>query len=238
MCSLLSRLNTFDTCDISGILLTLLNLSHISDIPALSNSPRMCARGEARGCYACTRPSLISEEGGEETFTNVPNLPMGEGGQTSMFLSTLNSVIGDGGVRGVADLAHPNSPSLGEERIEDPKTTLSKLKTKNMDRVVMGHLNINHLDKKFVPLVSLIKNNLDIFLISETKIDGSFPQSQFKIEGYAEPFRKDRDRFGGGLLMYVRDDIPCKQIKLKYNLPPDIESLFVEINLRNKKKIF
>ena len=35
--------------------------------------------------------------------------------------------------------------------------------------------------------------------------------------------------------MYVRGDIPCKQIKLQYNLPPDIESLFVEMNLRKKK---
>ena len=72
----------------------------------------------------------------------------------------------------------------------------------NMDRVVMGHLNINHLDKKSIPLVSLIKNNLDIFLISETRIDSSFPPSQFTIKGYAQPFRKGRDRCGGGLLMY------------------------------------
>ena len=79
----------------------------------------------------------------------------------------------------------------------------------------MGQLNINNCH-------------------SETKIDSSFPPRQFTIEGYAQPFRKDRDRFGGGLLMYVRDDIPCKQIKLQYNLPPDIESLFVEINLRKK----
>jgi len=33
----------------------------------------------------------------------------------------------------------------------------------------------------------------------------------------------------------VRDDIPCKQIKLKYTLPSDVECLFIEINLRNKK---
>ena len=62
----------------------------------------------------------------------------------------------------------------------------------------MGYLNINHLDNKFVPLVSLIKSNLDVILISETKIDSSFPPSQFTIEGYAQPFRKDRDRFGEG----------------------------------------
>ena len=66
----------------------------------------------------------------------------------------LSSVIGDGGGGDVADLAHPDSPGGGGERInhiEDPKTTLSKLKLKNIDRVVLGHLNINHLDKKFAP---------------------------------------------------------------------------------------
>ena len=118
---------------------------------------------------------------------------MGEGVQTFMFLSTSTSVIRDGDGADIEYLARPNSPGRGGERIEDPKTTLSKLKTRNMDRVVMEYLNINHLDNKFVPLVSLIKNNLDVFLISETKIDSSFPPSQFTIEGYAQPFRKDRD---------------------------------------------
>ena len=40
---------------------------------------------------------------------------------------------------------------------------------------------------------------------------------------------------GGGLILYVREDIPCKQIKLNFNLPSDIECLFIEINLRKRK---
>ena len=55
------------------------------------------------------------------------------------------------------------------------------------------------------------------------------------IEGYAKPFRKDRDKCGGGLVLYLRNDIPCKEIKLQHTLPSDIECLFIEINLRNKK---
>ena len=39
---------------------------------------------------------------------------------------------------------------------------------------------------------------------------------------------------GGGLLLYVRDDITCKEIKQTI-LPSDIECLFVELNLRKKK---
>ena len=74
-----------------------------------------------------------------------------------------------------------------------------------------------------------------MFLLSETKIDISFPSSQFTI-GYSNPFRRDRNIHGGGLLLYIRDDIPCKRIK-SYALPGDIECFFVEIKLRNKKYI-
>ena len=41
---------------------------------------------------------------------------------------------------------------------------------------------------------------------------------------------------GGGLLLYVRDDITCKEIKPNH-FPDDIECLFIEIRLRNKKYI-
>ena len=81
-----------------------------------------------------------------------------------------------------------------------------------------------------------MKDKLDIIMISETKIDESFPVSQFIIEGYSKPFRRDRNSNDGGILMYVRDDIPCKEIKT-HKLPDDIEGMFIEINLRKKKWI-
>ena len=111
---------------------------------------------------------------------------------------------------------------------------LNTLRNKNSEMVIIGHLNINHVEKKFEPFVSLVKEKLDIILLSETKIDESFPSSQFAIEGYTKPFRRDRDIHGGGILIYVRDDIPCKEVKSQ-GLPEDIECVFIEINLRNKK---
>ena len=122
----------------------------------------------------------------------------------------------------------------------DPNFLLSKLRTKNKDRIIVGHLNINSLEKKFEPLVSLIQGNLDIFLCSETKIDSSFPLGQFSVEGYSCPFRRDRctkgATRGGGILLYVKDNIPCKEIKVS-TLPTDIECLFIEVRLRKKKYI-
>ena len=97
-------------------------------------------------------------------------------------------------------------------------------------------MNINFIENKFNSLVSLVKDKLDIIMVSETKIDESFPETQFIMEGYAKPFRKDRNSHGDGLLIYVRDMIPCKEIKLK-NLLDDIECIFIEINLCNQKYI-
>ena len=48
---------------------------------------------------------------------------------------------------------------------------------------------------------------------SETKLDDTFPASQFLMQGYSTPFRKDWTSKGGGILLYVREDIPCKVIK-------------------------
>ena len=70
-------------------------------------------------------------------------------------------------------------------------------------------------------------------MVSETKIDDSFPENQFIIGGYSKPYRRDRNSHGGGLLIYVRDVIPCKELKLK-NIPDDIECIFIEIKLRNQ----
>ena len=45
-------------------------------------------------------------------------------------------------------------------------------------------------------------------MISETKIDEGFPKGNFLIEGFSTPIRLDRDSKGGGIMLYVRADIP------------------------------
>ena len=70
-----------------------------------------------------------------------------------------------------------------------------------------------------------------MFLVSETKIGSSFPNSQFRLAGY-RMFRHDRDSFGGGLCMYVNENIPVKQLNSHKD---DSETLFLEINLRLRK---
>ena len=61
-------------------------------------------------------------------------------------------------------------------------------------------------------------------MISETKIDESFPLSQFIIDGFSLPYRRDRNAHGGGFLVYFRNDITSKLSKIE-NLPTDIEAI-------------
>ena len=68
-------------------------------------------------------------------------------------------------------------------------------------------------------------------MISETKLDNSFPRSQFRLPGYTA-LRLDRTANGGGLLFYLRDDIPVKLLPLLFG---DIECLILDITISKKK---
>ena len=62
----------------------------------------------------------------------------------------------------------------------------------------------------------------------------SFPEKQFIIQGYTKPYRLDRNSNGGGVLIYVRKDIPSKQLKI-HEFSKNVEALFLEINCRKCK---
>ena len=82
-------------------------------------------------------------------------------------------------------------------------------------------------------LGDIIKNNIDMLMVSETKLDLSFPNGQFQSHGYSEPYRLDRNGNGGGILVFIREDIPIKLIDLQMK----IEGFFIELNLRGKKEL-
>ena len=73
----------------------------------------------------------------------------------------------------------------------------------------------------------MIKDNGDILLISETKIDSSFPTAQFHIDGYII-YRSDRNENGGGLLLYIRDDVPSDLLKID----PNFGAFYVGLNIK------
>ena len=116
--------------------------------------------------------------------------------------------------------------------MSDCNNTLNSLRKDNLNKLIFAHLNINSIRNKFELLSEQIKGNVDVLMISETKIDDSFPVGQFLIEGFCTPYRLDRNSKGGGILLYVREDIPSNLITV--DISP-IESFYVELNLRNNK---
>ena len=90
---------------------------------------------------------------------------------------------------------------------------LKALRLSNVDHIMVAQINVNSIRNKFDALMTGIQNKVVILLTSETKLDETFPTRQFSIEGFTSPYRLDRNRFGGGLLAYIREDIPSKLIK-------------------------
>ena len=110
---------------------------------------------------------------------------------------------------------------------------LHSLRKKNPERVILSHLNINSLRNKFDFLVPLVKDHIDVLMLSETKLDDSFPQAQFQMSGYSMPYRLNRNQNGGGIMLYVREDIPSKLVKSNLN-SEKYECILIELNLRKK----
>ena len=75
---------------------------------------------------------------------------------------------------------------------------------------------------------------MEILVLLETKLDSTFTSAQFMIDGFSAPYRLDRDKNGGGIIVLIREDIPSRLLQ-EHMLPEDIEALPIEINLRKTK---
>ena len=105
------------------------------------------------------------------------------------------------------------------------KSVLKRLRSNHPQQIIIGHLNINSIRNKF---------DLDIFMVTETKLDDSFPVSQFNVEGFSMPFRLDRNKNGGGIILYIRSYIVASKLT-SFTFSNDVEAFFIEINLKDYK---
>ena len=97
---------------------------------------------------------------------------------------------------------------------------LAKLRDAYPNNPIIGYININSLREKIISLRDVIsKSKLEVLCIYETKLDLSFPDTQFKIEGCQFPlFREDRNSDGGGKIIYVREGLVTSYLFLKVQL--------------------
>ena len=69
---------------------------------------------------------------------------------------------------------------------------LKIFKNKNLHKIVVWQTNINPIRNKLDHLMAAVAGNIDILLITQTKIDSTFPAKQFYLNGCNVPYRNDR----------------------------------------------
>ena len=94
------------------------------------------------------------------------------------------------------------------------------------------HLDVNSLLPKIGELRNIAKLSNAAFIgISESKLDDSVLSSEIHIDNY-NTLRCDRNRHGGGVVCYIRNDL---SFVVKPFFPPKIENISFEILLPNTK---
>ena len=124
--------------------------------------------------------------------------------------------------------------SHGNTETIDFLCTLKTLKLNNINRLLIGYININSIKGKFDSFKTLVMGNIDTVVVNESKIDASFTQQQFVLDEYHLPYRWDRNAIGGGVMIFVREDIPCREIIFD-NVEEKMEGIFLEISTRKQK---
>ena len=143
----------------------------------------------------------------------------------------LNVIGGNWDISTLAD-SYYERENASNTIISNAKRTLRDILINNINRLVFGHLNINSLQTKFDFLCGKIKGPIDVFVITESKLDDIFPHGQFLFDRFHTLFRFDYNKNEGGILLYVREGIPAKILNHDF---PSAENVFVEIKLHKKK---
>ena len=84
-------------------------------------------------------------------------------------------------------------------------TKIKNLRLRNVHKVIIVNLNINSLPNKFDQLREIVLKYVDVLVITETKLDYTFLTSQFLVTGFPVPDRLDRNRNGGGIMVFIRE---------------------------------
>ena len=114
-----------------------------------------------------------------------------------------------------------------EQHANDPSSCTITKRQKNNGSLLIMHLNINSLQNKFEELKMSVNDfKAHVVFLTETKIDSSYPCSQFRVDGY-NIFRKDRTKHGGRVLAHFSSRLSSKKLKLPRTFTT-LEALVIE----------
>ena len=103
------------------------------------------------------------------------------------------------------------------------------------DCFIAAHWNINSIRKegRIDELIQNIRTlNAKILILTESKLDSTIPNNIISLPGFHEPIRRDRNRHGGGCLVYISQQLTFKQ---QSNIQSDFfENISVDIRVDNR----
>ena len=158
--------------------------------------------------------SSVQNDTINNTFHSLENVPEAQNCNVHIFMSDSACQLGTS--------SDHTPPDLSQEKW---------FKQKGLNII---HLNIHYLYSKFDELKILLRqqNNLDILCFCETFLNDTFSDAEIQLENN-QLFRKDRQTNGGGLVIYVKENLRCS---LREDLRADpIAALWVEMKHESQK---
>ena len=135
-----------------------------------------------------------------------------------------------------------NQLHIDESQSDEPRDFLYELqqnRKNNPKNLITGSLNINSIRNKFDIIQHMLQcRYIDILALCETKLDDSFPIGQFDVLDY-NCVRRDRSSNGGGLMYYIRSDIPHRRrddLEQAVDSQLGLELIIMELMVNHKEK--
>ena len=86
---------------------------------------------------------------------------------------------------------------------------------------------------------------IDIYVLTETKLDDTFPTGHILVKGYSEPYRLNTNKNDGGVMIYTHEDIPSKhvfhmiwKVNLLNSILGNVNGYFLEHTTHHSMQIF
>ena len=108
----------------------------------------------------------------------------------------------------------------------------------------IGHMNArsmvaqgsNTTISKFDEIKSFVLfHKFALFALTETWLDVNIDSGSIAVPGYSRIIRRDRNRHGGGICVYINDQ--CPALHAKQHEPVDSEVIYIELRLKNSKHL-
>ena len=104
------------------------------------------------------------------------------------------------------------------------------LNTRNLR---VGNCNIRGIRANLADLKVHLNTHYDIFCLIETMLSQAVGMTELKIKGFQAPVGRDRDHNGGGLIIYLSNNVRAKR---RSDLEsPSIETIWVECEVMGIK---